>query len=115
MVILQRRDGRAREAREDSQGFGPLYGELRISLTGILYLGGEAAGVAADIVEVVILIAGVHTKKVMAVGNFVHQQIVDERARGSHQAGVLRLAVGELGGVVAGDELDQIQRLRAAY
>ncbi len=50
----------------------------------------------------------------MLAGNFVHQQVVHEGAGGSHQAGVLRLALGKLGGVVAGDELRQIERLRAA-
>ena len=94
--------------------FGSLNGELRIALSGIFHLRAEAAAQAADIVEVLILIAGVHAQKIVLAGNFVHQQIVHEGTGGGHQAGVLRLALDKLGGVVAGDVLRQIQRLRAA-
>ena len=42
------------------------------------------------------------------------QKIVHEGAGAGEQAGVLRLAVGELRGVVGGDVLDQLERMRAA-
>src|SRR6202049_2240114 len=116
MVILQRSDRLAREASENSERLGSLNGELRIALSGVFDLRVEAAPAGvADVFEVFILIAGVHAKEVMTVGNLVDEQIVDERSRGSHQAGVLRLAIDELRGVVARDELDPIKRLRTAH
>src|SRR4029077_14845802 len=110
MVILQRRDWLTREAGENSDSPGTLDGQLRIALSSVFHMGVEpAAARVADVFEVLILIAGVHAEKVVAVGNFVHQQIVDEGSGGSHQTGVLSLAINEPGGVVAGDELDRIE------
>src|ERR1700726_3310373 len=99
MVILQRRDWLTREAGENSESPGSLDGQLRIAVSGVFHLGVEAAAAGvAGVFEVLILIACVHTEKIVAVGNFVHQQIVDEGSRGSHQAGVLSLAINEPGG-----------------
>ena len=45
----------------------------------------------------------------------MHQQIVDKRASRSHQSGILRLPVGKSRGIVAGDVLHQVQRVRPAH
>ena len=44
----------------------------------------------------------------------MHKQIVDECAAIRHQPRIMRLADGELRGVIAGNVLDQINRVRAA-
>ena len=112
-IVFQRRDRRAGETLHNAERPGPLHGKLRISLACVLHLSVEAA-VAVDVVEVLILVAGIHAKQIMAVGNLVHEQVIDKRPRGSHQAGILRLAIDKPGGVVAGNELHQVEGLRAA-
>ncbi len=50
----------------------------------------------------------------MIVGDFVDQDVVDEAAVFVEQAGIVRLAGLELGGVVGGDEIDQLGGFRPA-
>ena len=66
------------------------------------------------IVEIAVLVAGVDAKQVVRGGKAMDQKIVYEGAGSREQAGVLRLAVGKLRGVVRGDVLDQFERVRSA-
>ncbi len=50
----------------------------------------------------------------MVVVDLVHQDVVDEPAVAIQQAGVVRLADLQLGGVVGGNIIDELQRIRAA-
>jgi hypothetical protein len=70
--------------------------------------------VTVDPVPVLLDVAGVHHQDVVvvvAVLHVVHQQVVHDAALVVGQAAVLHLAGGELGGVVAGDLLDEVQGL----
>ena len=53
-------------------------------------------------------------KKEVIVGDFVHQDVVDESAVLIQQAGILRLADFEFRSIVGGDVIDQVQGLRTA-
>ena len=66
-------------------------------------------------VEVAVLIAGVHAEQVMRVGDFVHQQVVDERAALGHQSRIVRLPDRQLRRVVARDPLHQVERRVPAH
>ena len=88
--------------------------QLRIARAGVFHLGAEAV-VLANVLEVLVLIAGVDAQQVVRIGDAVHQQIVHKRARRGHQPGILRLAVAQVRGIVRGDVLHQVERARPAH
>ena len=113
MVILDLLEGHVCESLEGAQGSRSLNGKLRVAFARIFDLCADGI-VRAYMLEVLILVAGVYAKKVVRVGNFVHEQIVDERALCGHQAGILRLAHDELRGVVACNMLNEREGVRSA-
>ncbi len=73
-----------------------------------------AANLAVDPGEVLVLGARVDDEEIVVGAEAVHEDVVDEGARGREQSGVVRLAVLELRGVVHGDVLDGGERAGAA-
>ncbi len=101
------------EGLEDLQGPGPLDGDLgRLrALVGDLRV--EPFGLRQNPGEVLVRVGGVHHEQVAVVGVLVDEHVVHEAALGGEEAAVLDLVQGQLGGVVAGEELDQVQGLGA--
>ena len=75
---------------------------------------GEGAHLGADPLVVLLAGAGVDDQQVVVVAEFVHQDVVDKRSLGIEHGRVLRLARGQLGGIVHGEGLDRRQRARTA-
>ncbi len=86
---------------------GPWIGDLRVAVAGEFHLRVEAV-VRADVLEILVLIRRVDAQEEMIVRDFVDQDVVDESAVLVEQPGIVRLADFELGGVVGGDEIDQL-------
>ncbi len=66
MVIAQRVQRDVRELLQDGKRARPLDGKLRIAFSGIFNARAEPIP-RADVLEVAVLIAGVHTQEVMRI------------------------------------------------
>ena len=62
---------------------------------------------AADVLEILFLVGGVHAQEVVVVGHLVHQDVVHEAAVLVEQPGVVRLPGLELADGVGGDEIGE--------
>src|SRR6266404_1170806 len=90
VIILDGLERHFRETLQNSQRLRALNGKLRETLAGIFDLR-ACAIVRANVLEVLILIACIHTKEIVGAGNLVHEQIVHESALLGHQTGIVRL------------------------
>src|SRR5258706_16307795 len=79
VIILDGIERHFRETLQNSQRLRALNGKLRETLAGIFDLR-ACAIVRANVLEVLILIACIHTKEIVRAGNLVHEQIVNESA-----------------------------------
>jgi hypothetical protein len=74
-----------------------------------------AVGELLQVGEVLVGVRGVDHQQVLVVGHAMDQQVVDEGPLRVHQPGVLGPPNGELGVVVARDELDEAEGAGAAH
>ena len=92
-----------------------LDGELRVVVAVVADVhAGEGSDLGANPLVVLLAGAGVDDQQIVVVAEFVDQDVVDECSLGIEHGRVLRLADGQLRGIVHGEGLDGGQRARAA-
>ena len=98
------------EFAKDIDRFGTLNGELGVGVAQIFDLAIEGLGVVANPVDVFFAGAGVDDQQIVVFTEAMNDDVVDKRAVGIEHCGILRLADGELRGVVHGDVLNGGER-----
>ena len=91
----------------------PLQRQLGIVVAGVIHFSLESI-LRLDVREILLAIGSVDADEVMSIGELVDDNVIHEGALLGEQGGVLRLPHRETGGIVAGDLLHQVQRLRPA-
>src|ERR1700683_2541865 len=109
MVVADRIERTWRKLLQNFRCVWALNRELRIARAGVFHFRVELV-VRDDMLKIVVLVPGIDAEQIMRVREFVDQQIVNERAPGSHQPRIVRLANIQFGGVVAADPLYQLPR-----
>ena len=94
-------------------GLRPLDGDLGVALARKLHLCVEAVD-GADVLEILLLVGGVHAQEEVVVRHLVYQDIVHEAAVLVKQAGILRLPDLQFRGVVGGGKIGQPSGFRTA-
>ena len=112
-VILDGAQIHGCEFLQGRSGFGSLDGDLCVAVAVILHHGVEAV-LGRDVLEILILIGSVDAQEVVIVGDFVHQDVVDETAVLVEQAGVVGLAEFQLVYGVGGDVVGEFGGFRSA-
>src|SRR5579883_40610 len=102
-----------RQLLQRGAGAGALDGELRVAIGGELD-GCVEAIVRADVLEVLVLIAGVDAEEEVIAGDLVDEDVVDEAAVLVEEAGVVGLSGFELVDRVGGEEIGEARGFRAA-
>ena len=82
-----------------------MYRDLSVTFAGEIDHAVPGVGVA-DVLEILVLIGGVHAQKIVVVRDLVHQDVVDKTAVLVEQSGIVRLADFQVSGVVGCDEID---------
>ena len=113
VVIANRRQVDGGELLESRQRPGPLDGDLRVAVAGVIHLRLPAVGVP-DVLVVLLLVRRVHAQEEPVRRDAVHQDVVDEAAVLVKQACVLNRAVREARRRVCGNVIDQREGFRAA-